>query len=100
MPAHPMNFFCIICRTPQKVSVDPINVVKQLLWKHHELHSIVGMVEVDAWMRTALPAKDNRLAFQPAKFCLTFSKMKLRSLLLAPRCFMGKLRYFPRLGVK
>ncbi|KAL4616349.1 hypothetical protein ACB092_07G193200 [Castanea dentata] len=59
-----------------------------------------GIVVVDAWMRTTLPAKDKRFTFQPANFCLTLSKMKLRSSLLAPRCFIGNPRYLPRLGVE
>ena len=50
-------------------------------------------------MRTTLPAKDKRLAFQLANFCLTLSNTKLRSSLLVPRCFNRKPRYFPRFGV-
>ena len=51
-------------------------------------------------MRTALPAKDKRLAFQPTNFCLIHSNTKFRSSLVVPQCFMGKPRYFPRFGVE
>ena len=66
------------------------------------LHCIIyaGMVEEDAWTRIVLPAKDNRLAFQPTSFYLTLSRTKLKSWLLDPRCIIGKPRYLPRLGVE
>ena len=50
-------------------------------------------------MSTALPAKDKRFAFHPASLCLTLSKRKFKSWLLALLCLMEKPRYFPRFGV-
>lgn len=65
-------------------------------------HCIIytGIVKEDAWTRIVLPTKGNRLAFQPASFCLTLSRTKLKSWLLDPQCLIGKPRYLPRLGVE
>ena len=54
------------------------------------------MAEEDVWMSTALLAKDNKFAFQPASFFSTLSKTKLKSWLDPPRCLIGKPRYPPK----
>ena len=59
-----------------------------------------GMVEEEAWTRIVLLAKERRLAFQPASFCLTLSRTKLKSWLLDLWCLIGNPKYLPRLGVE
>jgi len=40
MSSHPMSFFGIFHQPPQEISIDPINVVKQLVGKSRALHNI------------------------------------------------------------
>ena len=55
------------------------------------------MAEVEAWIRIILLTIESGLAFQPASFFLTISKMDPKSCLCLPGCFIGKPKYFPKL---
>ena len=58
-----------------------------------------SIAEVEACIKTDRPAIKRMFAFHLASFFLTFSSTKLKSWLDTPRCFMGKPRYLPKLGV-
>lgn len=92
-------FLLSFVEPPQKVSIYLIQLIIYVHRESHHLHHMVGDERHTNLIRTACPAKERNLAFQPASLFMTFLAIKLYCRVLAPLCIIGKLRYFPMFWV-